>query len=309
VTTVGYVGADVPRELIEAAGLRPLRLAPVPVESVALADAILGPGVDEPTRLVLAGLLERRYPIDALVLCHDSEHTVRLYTSLRALGPELPLHFFDLLHLPTAATAAYDLVRIRELVTVLEEWGDPIERDVLAEAIDAANRSRRLLGRLDGLRQEGSATGVEVLEAVVAGYTVPAEEHVARLEALVETPRRKRSAKRVFLLGSAHDTPEVYAAIEAAGATVVGERHSWGASSFATLVDESAPALEALVERYAMRPAPAPVDADLVLAWLRLGDEGLGWQLPAEPRVDTVLRRRPYRLDDDARAELAAAVA
>jgi hypothetical protein len=35
-------------------------------------------------------LLERRYPIDHLVPCHDSEHTVRLYTSLRVLARRRP---------------------------------------------------------------------------------------------------------------------------------------------------------------------------------------------------------------------------
>ena len=243
------------------------------------------------------------------MLCHDSEHTVRLYTSLRALGPDLPVHFFDLLDLPTPATAAYDLVRVQELAAVLEEWGSPIEQDALAARILAANESRRLLGRLDALRSEGGATGVEVLAAVAAGYTLRAEKHAARLDDLLGTPRGPVSAKRVFLLGSAHDTPEVYEAIEDAGATVVGERHSWGASSFTRLVDESAPPLEALVERYATRPAMSAADhAELVLAWLRLGDEGIGWQLPAEARVDAVLRGRPYRLDAAARAELAAVV-
>jgi benzoyl-CoA reductase/2-hydroxyglutaryl-CoA dehydratase subunit BcrC/BadD/HgdB len=309
VTTVGYVGADVPRELIEAAGLRALRLAPVSVESAERADAILGPGVDEPTRLVLAGLLEGRFAIDALVLCHDSEHTVRLYTSLRVLDVGLPVHFLDLLHLPTAATAAYDLARIRELAATLGDWGDPIEHDALSARIAAANESRRLLARLDERRRNGTATGVDVLGAVAHGYTVPAEAHATRLAELLELPGRHASAKRVMLLGSAHETPEVYEAIEEAGATVVGERHTWGASFFARLVDEKRPPLEALVARYAARPAPIPVDADLVLAWLRLGDEGIGWQLPAEPRIDAVLRGRPYRLDHAARAELAAVVA
>ena len=43
---IGYVGADVPREIIEGAGFVPLRLAPIEGVDTAFADRVLGPGVD-----------------------------------------------------------------------------------------------------------------------------------------------------------------------------------------------------------------------------------------------------------------------
>ena len=80
---VGYVGADIPRELVEAAGLVPIRLRGTgPADP--LAESILGPRVDPPIRRILAALLRGELPIDFLLLGHDSDSSVRLHDALRA---------------------------------------------------------------------------------------------------------------------------------------------------------------------------------------------------------------------------------
>ena len=338
----GYVGADVPQELLAAAGFRPLRLAPVEVASRERADRFLGEGVDEPVRLVLAGLLEGRYPIDCLVVCHDSDHTVRLFTALRALAladPGLPLPpvlLFDLLHLPAATTAAYDRDRVAELAAALgEQAGTPLGEDTLRGAIAAANESRRLLGRLDLLRRRGGLRGSELLAAVAAATAMPAGELNALLEAvLAETaPPPATAARRVYLLGSPHDAPDVDEALEDAGAAVVGESHTWGSIWFDGLVDEVGEPLRALAARHHLgsalgrrhdsvergrraAAAAAAAGAEVALAWHRRSDEHLAWALPEERRAFAAhgipvvaLRRAPYLLSGDARAELLAAVA
>ena len=107
---VGYVGADVPRELIAAAGLHPLRLRG------------LSPSRGAPTRSSGRASPRRRAPSwpgcwkagrdsTSCVLCHDSDSTVRLFTALRVLartGPLPELWFLDLLRLPTETTARYN---------------------------------------------------------------------------------------------------------------------------------------------------------------------------------------------------------
>ena len=339
---VGYVGADLPQELVEAAGLRPLRLIPIDVAEREEADRLLGPGVDEPVRLVLAGLLEGRYPIDLLVVCHDSDHDVRLYTALRALAlgdpalPLPPLHVHDFLHLPTGTTAAYDRDRVRELADVLASTaGRPAEDGALVAAIAAANESRRLLRRVDGLRRDGVLRGSELLAVVAAGTAMHAGEYNALLTALLEQSLEPAAApaRRIYLLGSAHDAPDVYEALEAAGAAVVGESHAWGSIWFDGLVDEEGEPLRAIAARHHLGSAlgrrrdaagrarraaadAAAAGADVALAWHRAGDEQLAWALPEEERAFAAygipvvrLRSRPYRLDEDARAALAEVVA
>jgi hypothetical protein len=288
--TVGYVGLDVPCELIEAAGCVALRLAPVDGVDAGFADRVLGPGVDEATRLVLAGLLEGAYPIDRLVLCHDSDHTVRLYTALRRLDREA--WFLDLLHEPRASTEAYDRARLAELA----EWlgaGDP------ADAIRAANRAREAGDRLATLRRTGAIRGTDALALLRAGTALTAE--------LVEAARtRPAAAKTVLLHGSGHDRDDVYAALEELGASVVGETHDWGEEVLAGRVDEDGDSLGALARHYRRRPRAEPPAADVSIAWLRRGDAARAWSLPP---VDVVLRDRPHRLDAESRAALESALA
>ena len=306
-TVVGYVGADVPRELIEAAGHFALRLASVDVDP-RRADRILGPGVDEATRLLLAGLLEGAYPIDRLVLCHDDDHTVRLYTALRMLDlPGVDLWFLDLLHQPRASTDAYDRARLRELAAWLGDTSS------LPDSIAAANRSRALGDRLAVLRREGRVSGADALALLGAGTALPTSVYAAALEDALnelDPPGLRRS---VLLLGSDHDRADLYAAVDELGATVVAETHGFGEALLAGSVDEDGDPLDALVRHYRPRPRIAPAAADVQIAWVRRGDESRAWSLPAEQRrlgaPIVTLRSRPYRLDDASREELQEALA
>jgi hypothetical protein len=299
-SVVGYVGPDVPRELIEATGCVPLRLAPVDGVDSSFADRVLGPGVDEAARLVLAGLLEGAYPIDRLVLCHDSDHTVRLYTALRRLGGH-EAWFLDLLHEPRATTDAYGRARLAELAAWLGE-GD------LPTAIRSANRARALGDRLAARRRGGSVRGADALALLGAGTALRAERYVELLEAGLDELSPPAPGRTGLLLGSGHDRDDVYAALDELGATVIGETHGWGESLLAGRVDEDDDPLDALVRYYRPRPRVAPAPADVQLAWLRRGDETWAWSLPGERRrlgrEIVTLRDRPYRLDDAGRAAL-----
>lgn len=303
-TVVGYVGADVPRELVEAAGHFALRLAAVDGVDSRQADRVLGPGVDEATRLVLAGLLAGAYPIDRLVLCHDGDHTVRLYAALRALAlPGLDLWFLDLLHEPRASTEAYDRARLAELAAWLGEIAG------LQDAIVVANKARTLGEELEVRRRAGEVAGADALALLGAGTALPGERYAGLLgQALGELVPRPAPARSVLLLGSVHDGDEVYAAIDELGATVVAETHDLGQSLIAGRVDEAAEPLDALVRHYRPRPRWRPAAAEVQIAWLRSGDESWAWRLPAEQRrLDvpvTVLSSRPYRLDDASRQAL-----
>ena len=310
---VDYVGADVPRELIEAAGLVPRRLRATAPPS-GLAEEILGPGVDPAARRILAALLDPTLEhAELLVLCHDSDSTVRLYTSLRALvreryGPALPeLYFLDLLHLPTGTTAHYNVQRMRELLAALEHRaGRTVAADDLERAIAETNESRRLLLRLQALRRASPPRlgGADALAIVGAWSALPTRRFNGLLRALLEDAPafEARPGMRVYLTGSGHHSPELYRAIEERGAVVVGEDHDWGEALADGLVDETGPPLEALTARYHLgsalgrrhsadeRAAFAAAEAeaaraDVVLAWIRAGDDALAWDVPAQRRA------------------------
>ncbi len=273
---IGYVGSDVPRELIEAHGVVPLRLAPIPGVPTSFADSVLGPGVDEAIRAVLAGLLEGVYPIDRVVLCHDSDHTVRLYTALRQLdGIDLDLWFVDLLHLRRPASATYNRRQLAEFSTWLGGDVDP------SPVIAAANRARTAGVRLAALRRNGGVAGADALAALGAGTALPAARYAELLnDAVAELERNAgATARKVFMHGSDHYDAAVYDAIDGLGAVVVGESHGWGERLLEGRIDEIQDPLIALGQHYARELQPRN-SADLELAWIRPGDESKLWALP-----------------------------
>jgi benzoyl-CoA reductase/2-hydroxyglutaryl-CoA dehydratase subunit BcrC/BadD/HgdB len=304
----GCVGADVPHELVAAAGLLPVRLRGSGALSP-LAEEILGPRVDPSVRLILADLLERRTPLDFLLASHESDSTVRLFTSLRVLArdePAPPLPGFaivDLLHLPTETTASYDVGRLRELARVLEAWsGQPLDDPGLRAAIATANSTRRLLAELAELRRSDPSrlSGTHALAVLGAGTVLPAEAYNALLAALLEAPGEPLPAprRRIYLAGSAHDSTAVYHALEADGSVVVGEDHGSGEALGDGLVEETGDPLAALAARYqagsalALRNDPdaraawtaaeaEAAGAEVVCSWIRTGDDPLAWGVPA----------------------------
>jgi hypothetical protein len=110
---VGYVGADVPVELVTAAGALPVRLAGNPARDRSLADRYLDPA----SRSILAGLLAGEQELDLLLVSNDCEGSLRLFYAIREMRrlgrePGLPrTHLVDVLHLPHRTTMRYNRVR------------------------------------------------------------------------------------------------------------------------------------------------------------------------------------------------------
>ncbi|GAB3428877.1 2-hydroxyacyl-CoA dehydratase [Actinophytocola sediminis] len=302
---VGYVGQDVPVELVHAAGALPVRLAGQPGTDVAVGEGYLGAGVDRWARSVLTRLLAGEYGgLDRLLVSRDCEASLRLFYAIRELrrvAPELGLpetYLVDLLHLPHWTTTRYNKVRVTELVAVLERWtGTRLTPGAIAEAIALHDEHRRALRTVSAMRRTDPPrlTGTQAL--AVFGAVVPVAEHTRLLLALPDSVVDTHPGRRVFLTGSAHDTAEVYRAIEAAGCVVVGEDHDWGDLLATRLVGE--PTLDALVERYqhngptAARAsiqdraahtaaAAAECGADLVVSYVRANDDAPPWDFPAQ---------------------------
>ncbi len=289
---VGYVGADVPRELIAAAGLHPLRLrGSVPIRERAdeivlkgsvpitkRADEILGPGVAAPARAVLAGLLEGRPRVDFVLLCHDSDSTVRLFTALRALARTEPLPelwFLDLLHLPNETSGAYNGDRVGELLGVLARWsGSPVTIDAIETATRDLDETRRLLEVVADLRRASPPRlrGSDALAVAGAAEALPAAEANRLLKELLAEARDPLPgpARRVYVTGS-EPTTTLYRDLEARGLHLVGEGPAGhrGPNARAAFVAHEA----------------AAAGADLVLAWIRKGDDALAWGVPALRRA------------------------
>jgi hypothetical protein len=249
---IGVVGRDVPIELIEAHGATVRRLELHPGSDVAEATEILGTGIDPAATAVLAGVLETdAAPLDAIVLCSDSDATQRLFFGLRELArmePERalpPIHLVDIVHLPRASSLEYSRGEVDRLAARLRAWtgSAPSARD-LARAVRERDLVRLLLAevrrRVDGAAFFAWRSSVDEMPAAVA---------VERLRAvLVADPAPLLESLPVALTGSSQYGSEVVAAIEACGARVVVDDCAGG--SLGLGIGAREPSLDGLAERY-----------------------------------------------------------
>jgi benzoyl-CoA reductase/2-hydroxyglutaryl-CoA dehydratase subunit BcrC/BadD/HgdB len=327
---VGYVGADVPVELITAAGLLPLRLAGKPGTDSTPGDRYLGRGVDPVARSILTRILTGDYgPLEAIVVSRDCEASLRLFYALRELHrvePELrlpPVRLVDVLHLPHHTTTRYVHAKIAGLREWLGRWR-PIGDDELAAAITAHDALRRSLARVAALRRANRLTGTRFLEVVAATTRLPVTTATALVDGVLAAGSPEVEGLRLFLTGSSHDDPAVYETLERHGFLVVGEDHDWGELLFARTC--AAPTELALAERYQHNGPSAPRasvrqraahtaaaaragDAEVLLSYARVHDDAPPWDFP-DQRAATGLRavlaeRQPYgELTEDALAAL-----
>jgi benzoyl-CoA reductase/2-hydroxyglutaryl-CoA dehydratase subunit BcrC/BadD/HgdB len=340
-TVVGVVGADVPVELVTAAGAVAYRLHGHPDVVGDQAREILGAGLDPVAHSLLTRILDGSAGFLAgIVVSRDCQASLQLFYALRELrrlDPHRaipPVHLLDLLHLPTAHTVRYDEARLHQLADVLSGWtGEAIRSRGLTEAQDGVARLRRLLRELDALRTGPAPrlTGTQALRVLGAVTALPLERSLALVSEVVgdaATLPVGRAKPRVFVTGSAQDHDEVHRALEQdLDCQVVGEDHDWGALALAIEVRGSG--IPALARAYRDRGPCAPTSsisrraawtaeqvrlrsADVLLGVVREHDEAPAWDFPAQRGAAGVpaalLERQPYRIEtDDLRAALRAA--
>ncbi|SDO41589.1 Benzoyl-CoA reductase/2-hydroxyglutaryl-CoA dehydratase subunit, BcrC/BadD/HgdB [Klenkia soli] len=314
---VGVVGADVPVELVEAAGAVPVRLTGDPGPPSAEARHVLGAAVDAPTLTLLTRLLGGSAAgLAGLVVSRDCQSSLAMFYALRELRrldpwrglP--PVHLLDLLHLPRASTTAYDTAEVLRLADVLTGWTGraPLGPDAPAGALaDALRPARALRERLLLVQQrrraaEPTVTGSLALHVHGVVSTVPAAEAVELLDALLAADLPALSAgRRVFLTGSVQDHDAHYAALEDAGWHVAGEDHDRGDLALTVQVPAEPTAGALALARQRRGPASptasvpdraawttaeaARCGAHVVLSLVRAHDEAPGWDVPAQRRA------------------------
>ena len=265
---VGYVGDDVPEEMIRAAGFFPLRISGDPWGGTEEADRYTEPFYDPSVRSMLNMLLTGRYDfLDFLVVPHSSDAVLRLYYHLRDIQQmdsalKLPdLHLFDILHTRFWMTGLYIRDRVREFKKKLEAWsGKELSKEALSQAIAVGNENKNLLMKVSDLREADPSllSGMDALQVIGSSMVMPKEEHNTLLRQFLSMEKRPGGEKpRLFVEGSSIDNLQFYELVESCGATIVAESHDWGNRSFDDPVDPTLDPLEAIAERYHLR-SPSP---------------------------------------------------
>lgn len=257
---VACVGADIPRELVAAAGFTPVRLAADTAAVTGQALAGQSPRTSALTTQIMNGAFA------GVAIAHGCAEDGQLFSVLRELsrvgrfdGP--PVAHLDVLHGGDPALGVYSRARLASFKTWLERLaGRAVTSEALRREIARANAQRRRLAQVMGLRAEPvpRLTGVQALD-LIRGVTQTSSPEGDRLIDAALADARPVSGRRVLLTGSPHETSAVYAAIEAAGCVIVGEDHDWGEGWASAMLNEALDPLEALATRWRTPPLSAPI--------------------------------------------------
>lgn len=296
---VGYVGVDVPVELVTAAAARSVRL-PARIEAqTPQADRYLessfAPALRSITEQWLSGAFDF---LDTVIMSRSDDGTQRLYYYLCELqrrglaGGPRPL-LYDIAKIPRARSERHTLDAMGRLARELDA-----RIEALPDAIAARNRRRERLRDLCR-RREGTSpplgSAVErVLRASDLDDSGTFDEALARW---MREPLPVRSGPRLLLAGSTPPDERLHATIEDAGGCVVDEfgDHSAHRLGEPISANEAADPLERLASHYhALRQSPRAFfdraaeiaeqarrsTADGVVLWLIEEDESLAWDAP-----------------------------
>ncbi|MCC8059837.1 MAG: 2-hydroxyacyl-CoA dehydratase family protein [Clostridiales bacterium] len=265
---VGILGSDVPVEILIAANMLPVQVYAVPGQSTTEAERYLEMSFQTTSKLIFQKLVDGTYHemMDDLVISNSADQYVRLYLYLRELRrvePEIPipsLEFIDWLFTQKLIYEQWNEGVVKKFWKGAETWASrPITEEDCRHGIRICNENRAALREFCSLRRgkQIRVTGTEALIVLGSSLFMSREEHTAIVKEMLKEAVNwpEVSGKRVFVSGSDQDHSDVYEKIEAEGAVIVGEDHTWGERICQCDVNESYNPVRAIVERYMLRPS------------------------------------------------------
>lgn len=261
---VGYIGEDVPLEILDAAGLTPVRILADPGAPSPSADAyaegrghpLIHANLAELMDLADAGVTQAI--IGATPVSNIALHNFLLSLERLSTPSRVASYLFDLLHADADSTVRYDEEGLRRLAAHLAPGLTP---DVLQTAIRDRNAVRNRLRALEGHRHGPTPrlSGVEALTMHAEAASLPARDALRQLDRiLAEVGERPiLSGKPVVMSGGAASALRTYRVLEAVGLRVVGDDHEAGSRSIGPQAAEDGDPFVALGQRYRHR-APSP---------------------------------------------------
>jgi benzoyl-CoA reductase/2-hydroxyglutaryl-CoA dehydratase subunit BcrC/BadD/HgdB len=317
---VGYVGADIPTELILAANAVPLRLRGKPNAVTPHADEYLESAFLPETRAIAELWLSSNLDfVDAVIFPRSSDSSQRLYYYLCELqrrkrcGGPTPL-LYDLATIARQTSVDHTARSTQQLAEAL--GAIPTQ---LSTALHRAGQRATLLARLQSLRMSNpSLLGSTAFCIARAAEFDWSEAFDHAFAAWLNNPSLTQSASRVLLAGSVPPDERLHRAVEAANGTIVSElvetqyppsQTVSGDNAFGSLAqrhhDAVSPAQQMLRSPTWVAEQAQAVRAQGVIIWLIEEDEALPWELAAQTRAlhdakipVLALTRQQWRADE-----------
>jgi benzoyl-CoA reductase subunit C len=260
---VGYFCSYAPEELIYAAGALPLRMFGTN-ESIHLADTHLQSYCCSFVRGILEEALSDRLNfVDGVIFPHTCDSFQRLSDIWRLnITGQFHLDIVLPVKLDTPSAKQYFIDVLEKLKKDLgKALGVEITDTMISNAIKTYNKIRGLMMRLYELRSNnpGILSGRDFHSIIKAAMTMERDNFVKLLAEIIGELEKagngklKPGTKRLVLTGSVCSHPDIYDIIENSGGVVVWDDLCTGSRYFEGIIDEAAPPLVAIAQRYFSR--------------------------------------------------------
>jgi benzoyl-CoA reductase/2-hydroxyglutaryl-CoA dehydratase subunit BcrC/BadD/HgdB len=296
---VGYLGAGVPVEIIEAAGPIPFRIG-VFQPGLNSVQRFLEMGDSDVVAQLANSLLDGSYAfLDHVVVGNTPTFNITLFHFLREsrrLDPAFPapaMTFHEIHHGDSETIATFNVESCRRLADQLSKIGSRITDASLLAAIERTNMRRSEITRLKTLRRQHPPciSGTEALAAITRWQLTPQVS-------LTDPPRQIRELPRVLFSGSDVGNFNHYPMVEAAGCTIIADDHDWSDEALLGAVATGGDAFSAIAARYANQTPRAArwsrqkriaslveraieAKVDGVVFWISDEDQASSWDVPA----------------------------
>ncbi len=255
---IGYLCCFAPPEMISAAGAIPYRITGRPGDTTAEADVYVEPYGCTYVRNILAQAAKERYDfLDGLVISHSCDMVQRLYGIWTYYRPMAYSRLFNVPHQVSPQARRFFQRELGFFKESLEQYiGNTISEEKLQEQITLYNHNRGLIRELYTLRRNNPPLikGSEMLELLLAGGAIPAEEYTGLLEEMLDEVKKRApvesSAPRLLVWGSLLDDPTFYKMIEEAGGEVVADDTCIGFRTWDKDIPQTADQYADLTEHY-----------------------------------------------------------
>ena len=265
--TALYACSYVPEEIIVAAGLLPMRIAPEPRPSGA--DAHMHPNMCHYVKsLMAAGLAGEASGADCIVFANSCDGMRRLHDLWKEYVKETPALFLDVPKKKDRDSIEFFASELRSFAYKLEEkcQGPKITDERLAAAISMCNEVRALMDEIFRLQRlpTSDVRGLPVFNLCLEGMHTPAVEFIERLRGFISESKEGEASdteRRIVLTGNALHKPDLIALIESLGGRVVALDTCLGVRHYDTPVrQDSMDPMLALAERYLAKPSCARME-------------------------------------------------
>jgi bzd-type benzoyl-CoA reductase N subunit len=255
---VGYLCANVPVELITAAGLVPYRitgtLQPI-TEADAHLETLMCPFVRSVFELKLKGKYEF---LDGIVWPHTCDNIQKMYDIWRYHFPSSFFYYFDVPHMTDLSSFVFFAKEIERLRKSLGQFsGDEVTDERLSEAITLHNENRNLWRQLSDLRKPDPplVSGTELTQIMVASSHIPVDESNEMLRSITQEIKTRgnsleRKEYRLLVYGCQIDDAYFMNLVEETGANVVIDDLCMGTRLYWTDVPANGDPIAGLAKHY-----------------------------------------------------------